>query len=112
MIKTAFTLRNGEIDSCMSVEWPDHLTTASINTLAKIRGVHVGSMTKMLLSKEVLEFCNAYPALKLRARYNMLQGPYVVNSEKKLSDKELIKLAKQQPKRKPSKHTTGELPDA
>lgn len=94
MIKTVYWLRFTEdgphIDTIMSAEWPEHLTNDTINTVAQIRGEPPAKIMNEVLSDEVKELLQAYPMMEMRARLNSLKGPYVVNSEEKMSDEVLI----------------------
>ena len=95
MIKTVYSIRWTEgkkhIDSCMSVEWPEHLSNQTINTLAEVRGETPAATMALLLTPEMLKFLQAYPMLEMRARINNCDGPYVVTSEAPMSDAALIK---------------------
>lgn len=99
MIKTVFLVRwdrgDAHIDSRMSVEWPEHLTNEAINTLAQIRGEPPAQTLQELLPPEVLKFLESYQPMELRARFNNMASPYVINSEETPSDEFLLAYAMQ-----------------
>lgn len=96
MYKTAFALRNGKIDSSMTVEWPEGFTSEGIKTLAEMRGESSEQTFRMLLPEHIVDFCTSFNAMKVRAAANSLQGPYVVSSEEKPTDSQLIAFARRQ----------------
>ena len=111
MYKTVFSVRHTEdgpiIDSCMSVEWPEFLTNDTITTLAEVRKVPPAAMLEMAVSPDVLKFLRDYSMLEMRARINMLSGPYYVNTEEKPSDAFLLAYY-EQIKRNRKRRTTKE----
>jgi hypothetical protein len=71
------------------------MTNDAINTLAQIRNEPPAQTMEMVLEPEVLKFLQDYPMLEMRARINMLGGPYVINTDEKPSDKFLLAYARQ-----------------
>jgi hypothetical protein len=72
MIKTVYTIR--------------------IKTLATLREENEEKTFTMVVTERVLNFCKQYQLLEMRARINMEEGPYVVNSDEPVSDEVLLSL--------------------
>jgi hypothetical protein len=96
MMKYAFTVQNGKVNNLLSVEWPENLPNETIRTLAKLRGVSEYEMLELLAGEAVIEFCKNYSYLKLRARYAVEEGPFVLDTEEEVDDEVLLAYAKQQ----------------
>lgn len=87
--KTVFCVRNRQLDSVMTAEWPEHLTPEAVKTLAKLRNEHPNKLLEEL-APDAAALCSQYKTISMRARLNMMDGPYVVDSDHPPTDKELL----------------------
>ena len=94
MFKTVFAVRDGRIDSCMTVEWPELIKPETIESLALARNETKWETMRAVLPNEVIEFCQNFSSMQLRIRFNMMQGPFIVDSDHKPTDQELLQFAK------------------
>lgn len=99
MIKTVFTVLNGRVSSCMSIEWPENITQECVEIVAAERGESQHSTFALLVGGDVVEFCKDFSGMKTRAQINKEQGPFVVNSDEEPSKSQLLAFARQHKER-------------
>lgn len=96
MYKTIFLVRRNNdsgkmyIDSALSAEWPENITGAALEALAAAREESIKDTIQAVLSEQVQKLLKAYPSMELRARMNLMDSPYIVNSAEKPTDDELL----------------------
>ena len=94
MHKTAFTIRNGKISSFMTVEWPDTIDNSAVRILAELRKESPWETIGAIFPTAVTEFCEAIIMMRLRARYNMEDGPFVLTTDAPVEADEVLGLFK------------------